>query len=165
DVVLLLAAAATPAIGAFLGGASTIAFVVDNPRAEDWATVAGCSVVGCLAVGAVVAGVGGFDIGCGTGLCAPVAPTVSNDLLWATGGAGLGTALGLGVGALAGLVSAPQTSEANSGLILGAAIGSLVGGAVGGGIGGAIAGGLIDEHENDERPPPPRHPRRPAYIR
>jgi hypothetical protein len=167
ELALLVVGAATPAVAAFFGGTSMLAFVVEAPTADDWGSVAACTAVGCIAVGlAVLGGAGGLSVGtgCGTGACGdPIGGSSSRGshaATWATAGSGVGTATGLAVGALTGLIlvaGEPSPSVNASGSVaVSAGVGALLGAIAGGAIGGAIGGNYEDEAASFRDAAPPR---------
>jgi hypothetical protein len=93
-IVLFVAAAATPALAAFLGGSAVVAFAVDKPRAEDWGSVAACSAVGCLALG--------IGLGALTGFLSVQNTTSSEATLAITIGAASGATIGAAIGGAIG---------------------------------------------------------------
>jgi hypothetical protein len=155
DVALLVVGAATPALAAFFGGSSVLAFVVDSPTADDWGSVAACTAVGCLAVGVAALGGGGLSVGtgCGTGTCSDPFGGSRTDrrhiAMWGTAGSGVGTAVGLALGALTGFIlvagEPSQTVNGPATVAVSAGIGGIIGAAAGGAVGGAVGGSLEDE--------------------
>lgn len=173
QLVLLLGAAATPALAAFLAGSLFVMLAIERPALDDWGMVAGCTAVGCLALGLIVlggaGGVGSIGSGCNVpnSCCgsssAPGASSSSGGgdeaALWATASGGVGAAVGLGLGALAALTMIDATPNASAVPTLAASAGAgmVIGALLGGAVGGAIAGAEDDhsfEREQATRPAP-----------